>query len=120
MKLRQLIHKVQQYSGLPLSESKEALLVMVESLSVRLGEAERVAFARRLPQELEDIALSVYPSIENSSSDLVTQFMQNEGIGESLAKRQIRAAWQALRDAISEAEMDNIKRELPSSVGALP
>jgi uncharacterized protein (DUF2267 family) len=111
MKYRELINKVQNYSGF--SESKDALEMMVESLAVLLTEGERKDFASQLPQELQDLALSVYVTQENCREDLVEQFMEFEHIDESRAKKQISAAWRALKEAITPGEIAHVRAQLP-------
>jgi uncharacterized protein (DUF2267 family) len=96
MKYRELIKRVQDYSGFSDAESEEALELMVESLAVHLTEGGRKNFASQLPQKLKDMALSVYPSKENAKQDIVEQFMEYEHIDEKRAKKQIYAAWNAL------------------------
>lgn len=118
MGYRELIKKVQQYSGFSDGESKDALQMMVESLSVHLTEGERQDFASQLPSELQDIALSVSATEENSRQDIVEQFMEEEGIDEGRAKKQIHAAWQALKEAISPGEINHIRAQLPNSMVA--
>lgn len=119
MRYRQLIKRVQDYSGFSDSESKEALQLMVESLAVHLNEGERKDFASQLPMELQDLALSVYATEDNSQEDIVQQFMEIEEIDEGHAKKQIKAAWQALKDAISGGEIEHIKAQLPNNVAGL-
>jgi uncharacterized protein (DUF2267 family) len=104
---------VQDYSGFSDSESKDALEMMVESLAVHLDEGERKDFASQLPQELQDLALSVYATRENSRQDLVRQFMAVEHIDESRAKKHVFAAWQALKGAITPSEIESIRAQLP-------
>jgi uncharacterized protein (DUF2267 family) len=114
MGLRELIKRVQDYSGFSDSESKDALEMMVESLAVHLTEDEREDFASQLPTELQDIALSVYATETNSKQDMVEQFMEFQQIDESRAKKQILAAWEALKDAISPGEIGDILSQLPN------
>jgi uncharacterized protein (DUF2267 family) len=114
MKFRELIKKVQHDAGFSDAESKDALELMVESLAVRLTPGERKDFASQLPHELRAIALSVYPTKENSSKDLVEQFMQLQGISESHAKKQVLTSWKALKAAISKGEIDDIRAQLPN------
>jgi uncharacterized protein (DUF2267 family) len=115
MGFRELIKKVQVYSGFSDDESKDALEMMVESLAVHLDDGERKDFASQLPQELQDIALTVYPTPENSRQDILDQFMEVEQIDEGRAKKQIYAAWEALKEAVSEGEIDHIRAQLPNS-----
>lgn len=114
MTFRQLIKKVQDYSGFSDSESKDALELMVESLAVHLTEGERKDFASQLPHELQDIALSVYASKENAKEDILEQFMEIEEIDEGHAKKQIYATWKALKEAISSGEINHIRAQLPN------
>jgi uncharacterized protein (DUF2267 family) len=118
MKYRELIKKVQSYSGFSDAESKDALEMMVESIAVHLTEGGRKNFASQLPQRLKDMALSVYATADNSREDLIKQFMQNEHIDESRAKKQIHAAWDALKDALSMGEIEHIKAQLPKNTVA--
>jgi uncharacterized protein (DUF2267 family) len=118
MKYRQLIKKVQTYSGFSDTESKDALDLMVESLSVHLTEPERKDFASQLPEELSDIALAVYATEENSKKDILDQFMELEKIDEPRAKKQIYAAWKALKEAVSVGEINHIRAQLPNKIVA--
>jgi uncharacterized protein (DUF2267 family) len=117
MGFRELIIKVQQYSGFSDAESKDALECMVENLAIRLDDSERKGFADQLPEELQDIALSVKPTEENTRQDnIVIQFMELQGVDEPRAKMQIIAAWSALKDAISPNEIDDIRSRLPRAM----
>jgi uncharacterized protein (DUF2267 family) len=119
MRYREIIKKVQKYSGFSDSESKDALDVMVETLAVHLNEGERKDFAAQLPEELQSMALAVYATDENSKQDILKQFMELEHIDERRAKKQIAAAWQALKEAISGGEAEHIKAQLPNKVISL-
>jgi uncharacterized protein (DUF2267 family) len=119
MGFREMIKKVQLYSGFSDSESKDALEMMVESLAVHLTEGERKDFASQLPQELQGIALSVMPTRENARQDIVEQFMEMEHIDEPRAKKQIHSAWKAIKDAISPGEIEDIRAQLPNKTVAL-
>jgi uncharacterized protein (DUF2267 family) len=116
MKYRELIKKVQKYSGFSDSESKDALDTMVETLAVRLNEGERKDFASQLPQELQAMALTVYATEENTKHDFLEQFMELEHIDEPRAKKQISATWKALNEAISGGEVEHIKAQLPNNM----
>jgi len=119
MGYRELIKKVQDYSGFSDAESKDALDCMVETLAVHLTEGERKDFASQLPQELQDRALSVMPTEESAHKDLFAQFMENQHVNESRAKKQMLAAWKALKDAISPGEIDDIRSQLPNKTVAM-
>lgn len=115
----ELIKKVQIYSGFSNSESKDALDCLVETLAVRLGEEERKGFASQLPEELQDMALTVYPSEENTQKDILLQFMELQHVKEPRAKKQILSAWQALKDAISRGEIEKIRHLMPGRFNQL-
>lgn len=118
MGFREMVKKVQLYSGFSDSESQDALEMMVESLAVHLTEGERKDFASQLPQELKDLALSVYATPRNSHQDIVEQFMEIEGIDEPRAKKQVYSAWNTLKDALSEGEIKHIRSQLPNKTVA--
>ncbi len=109
----ELIKKVQVYSGFSDLESKDALDCLVETLAVRLDDNGRKSFATHLPQELQDMALAVYPCYENANVDILSQFMQLQNVNSERAKRQILSAWQALKDTVSRSEIDHLRSELP-------
>lgn len=108
-----LIKKVQIYSGFSDRESKDALDCLVEILAVRLDETERKDFATQLPEELQDMALAVYPSAENTGPDILQQFMQFQHVNSARAQKQIMSAWQALKDTVAHSEIDRLRSELP-------
>jgi uncharacterized protein (DUF2267 family) len=114
-----MIKRVQDYSGFSDDEAEEALQLMVESLSVHLTEGERKDFAAQLPTELKDIALAVWPTEETAKEDITRQFMELQDVGESRAKKQIKAAWQAIKDAISNGEVMHIRSQLSARTAAL-
>lgn len=113
MGYKELIKKVQIYSGFSDLESKDALDCLVETLAVRLDEADRRDFATHLPEELQDMALAVYPSAENANEDILIQFMEFQHVNSKRARKQILSAWQALKDSVSRSEIDRLRSELP-------
>ena len=119
MKYHELVNHVQQYSGMSDAESTEALELMVVTLAIRLRDGERLEFASELPDKLQDIALTVRSTDDNWKEDLLKQFMDLQHIDENRAKRQIKAAWKALKHAISHREVEDIKSHLPNQTVAL-
>jgi uncharacterized protein (DUF2267 family) len=116
MGFRELIKKVQAYSGFSDSESKDALELMVESLAVHLNEGERKDFASQLPVPLRDMALAVLATEANSREDILEQFVRFQKIDKSRAKKQVLSAWRALKEAISGGEVEHIKAQLPKHI----
>ncbi len=114
MKYYDLIKTVQYYSGFSDEESKDALDGAVAALAVHLTESERESFAHQLPTELEDMALAVYATEENSTQDLLEQFMEFQEVDEPRAKHQLLSAWEALKDILSAGLIDRIRSQLPA------
>lgn len=119
MGYKELIKKVQIYSGFSDSESKDSLDCLVETLAVRLSENERKDFASQLPQELQDMALAVYPSEENTNKDILAQFMELQNVKKTRAKKEILSAWQALKDTVSKREIDRLRACMPNQLNSL-
>ncbi len=119
MTFREMIKKMEHYSGFSDRESKESLELMVESLAVHLTEGERKDFASQLPKELEAIALSVWPTKATVKQDMLQQFMSMQDVEESRAKKQLLCAWKVLKDAITPGEIDDIRAQLPNATVAM-
>ena len=117
MGLRELIKKVQFYSGFSDAESQQALELMTENIAARLNDGERQDFASQLPAELQEIALSAKTEGKHES-DLIQDFMDKEGIPADRAKKQILGVWRAFKDAISPGEIDDIRAQLPNETVA--
>lgn len=107
-----LIRRVQRSSGLPYSESKEALILLTEVLAARMDDAARREFASHLPERLADIALTVYPVVLGRDFDITAQFMFYQNIGKKHAQRQIMAAWRVFEDIMGESKK-SIEMQLP-------
>ena len=113
MKYRELIKAVQHYSGFSDDESKDALDGAVAVLAVHLTEGERARFASQLPVELQDLALAVYATEENSTQDLFEEFMEVQEVDEPRARKQLLSAWKALCDVLSFRLLESIRAQLP-------
>ena len=119
MKFKEMVKKVQDYSGFSDKEAQDALEMSVESLAVHLTENERQDFASQLPQELQDMALSVRATTENTDEDILDQFERVQHIDKPRAKKQLLAAWKTLKEALSEGEIRHIQSQLPKQTVAL-
>jgi uncharacterized protein (DUF2267 family) len=116
MQYRQMVKKVQNYSGFSDRESEEALRFFVTLLAARLELGERTDFASQLPEELENVALAADVNLRFGREDFYQQFMETQDITEAHAKKQIQSAWKTLKDAISGGEIDDIRTQLPKSL----
>lgn len=112
MGFKEMIKRVQLKSGFSDSESKDALEHTVEVLAVHLTEGERKDFASQLPQELKDIALSVMPTEQIVKQDLFELFVSTGEVDEPRAKKQLLSAWEAIKDAVSPGQIQDVRAQL--------
>lgn len=119
MKYRELVKKVQSYSGFSDKESEDALQLVTETLAVRLTEGERKDFASQLPEELKDMAMSIEGDPDKLSKDeFYKEIEETQGIDHGHAKKQIMAVWQALKDALTPGQIKHIKTQLPGDLSS--
>ncbi len=119
MRYREMIKKVQQYSGFSDSESENALVAFISILSKRLTPDERMDFASQLPAELQDTVVSMEMTDEDMTmEDMLETMADEQNIDEDHAKKQILAAWQTLKDAIGKSEIEDIRSQLPKDMTA--
>lgn len=114
MQYRQMVKRMQGYSGFSDRESEEALRLFLESLSARLNQGEREDLASQLPRELQDLVLSVGPTIRMSTADLYDDLTELQDISRSHARKQVKAAWLTLKDSLSEGEVEHVEAQLPA------
>jgi uncharacterized protein (DUF2267 family) len=93
--------------------------MLVEILAVQLPETLRQKLAHELPEELEGLVLYAAPDDDHDAHDILEQSLDLQGIDERHAVKQIKTAWAALEDTLSEDEIEDIKAELPSDTAAL-
>lgn len=114
MGYKELVRTVQRYSGFSQTEAKDALEMLVESISVHLDESERLKFARKLPERLQDISLSVLATAQNSSEDILSQFMAIQKVSRQRAAKQIKSAWHALKENMGAKQVRQLQKYLNS------
>lgn len=118
MTYRELIKRVQHYSGFSDSESETALRLFVKKLAARLTPRERKDLASQLPSDLKDEAMTEEVSYIKTANDFILQFCLEEQIDESRAKKQVMSAWKAIKDTVSKGEIEDIKSQLPRDLAA--
>lgn len=117
MQYRKLVQQVQDYSGFSDKESETALQTFVTTMAARLESGERKDFASQLPQELKEQAMAVTDDFNGDRDTFFATFMENEDIqDESRAKKQIMAAWNAIKDCITSGQVSHIQEQLPKSL----
>lgn len=119
MGYREMVKKVQSYSGFSDSESENALRMFIRTLSKRLTSDEREDLASQLPAELQDDALQTEEVDKMQMEDMMHEMAESMEVDESRAKKHIMAAWQTLKDAISPGEIQNIRAQMPQSMTAM-
>jgi uncharacterized protein (DUF2267 family) len=119
MDYKELVGKVQQYSGFSAKESQDALECTVETIAVHLDEKERLHFANQLPEKLQDMALSVYASEENIRKDIIEQIMEFNQVSKERARKQLQSAWKAIKEIMSSKESAATKTHLPHKIEAM-
>lgn len=116
MTYREMIKRMQRYSGFSDSESQNALILFVKNLAARLTFGERKDFASQLPPELQEVALTDEVSFVKTAQDFIDDFCYEEGIDEARAKKQIFSAWRVIKDEVSPGEIEDIKAQLPTDL----
>lgn len=119
MGYREMVKKMQSYSGFSDSESENALHVFIKALSKRLTSDEREDLASQLPAELQDEALQTEETDKMQMEDMMHEVAEQQQIDESHAKKQIMAAWHTLKDAVSAGEIQHIRAQMPQSMTAM-
>lgn len=118
MTYRELVKKVQEYSGFSDEESEESLKLIIETLSSRLQEGERQDFASQLPSELQDVALAPTGTDRFNAEQMFQELSEIENSNHNYVKKQLAAVWSALKDALSPGQINHIKEQLPKDLTA--
>ena len=120
MGLEELIQKVRAESGFSDAESHAALHTLVEAIAERLPPGDREIFAKQLPAELNVIALSALPITDTRQrNNVLLEFMEKEHVEADHALKQLYSSWSALKTAISEGKIRQLKARLPDSIASL-
>lgn len=118
MTYRELVKKVQHYSGFSARESEKALKLFVRKLSARLSMDERKDLASQLPQDLQKSALTQESTDVSTAIDFIHQICEEANVCESRARKQVMSAWRAIKDSVSKRGIDDIKAQLPKDLAA--
>lgn len=116
MKYREMVKTMQTNSGFSDKESESALQTFVSLLSERLEEGERQDFASQLPAELEEIATAPIETVKMDKEDFLAEIAMEQNVDEPHAKKQMMAAWNTLKDALTSGQINHIKNQLPPSL----
>jgi len=119
MGFREMIKKVQHYSGFSDKESQAALECTTHVLASLLTEEEREDFASQLPPELQEIALDAETVTDKSEKDILQEVVKRQQIDQGRAKKQLLASWRALKDTVSPGEISDIRDQLTKTSAAI-
>lgn len=122
MAYREMIKKVREYSGFSDDEAENALILFLRILAERLAPDERMDFASQLPPELQDTVVA--GEIDNtgnsmSAEDMVEKIAVENNIEDSQARNIITSVWRAIKDTVSEGEIEDVEAQLPKDIVAL-
>ncbi len=113
MGYREMINKVQLYSGFSNKESESALRTLVHVLASRLPDQDRTDLAQQLPIELQEVTEDIESIEESDLDDVIYEIAEEENIDEERAEKQILAAWQALKDFLTPGQIAQIRVQMP-------
>lgn len=113
MSYRELVQKVQNYSGFSRNESEVALKVFVKKLAARLKPDAREKLAKHLPRNLRKYALTLESSDVKTASDFMQQVCEEANVTEYRAVQQVICSWEAIKDTVNESVIESIKAQLP-------
>ncbi len=117
MQYKEIVKKVQDYSGCSEDEAKAVIRTVVESIASKLDDAERKDFGSYLPKQLKAFALAV--SRENEIAepdDIYKEYALDRRIDEQTAKKQIMAVWNVLEEMLGDGQLAHIRGDLPKNL----
>ncbi len=122
MQYEEFIDRVRQRAGFgSSSEAEEATRATLTTLGEYLVEGEGLDLASQLPQGLAEHLRQQPPNrpMVYSFPDFLQQIGEHEGVNTDEASAHARAVVSVLREAVSEGEMDDIRRQFPSEFDTL-
>jgi uncharacterized protein (DUF2267 family) len=119
MGYREMIKKVQYYSGFSDSESENALVMFTKLLAESLTPDERMDFASQLPAELQDTVVAA-EEVDSSKDmeEILESMAEEQHVNEDHVKKQIMSAWKVIKESITKGEVDDIRSQLPGDMAA--
>jgi uncharacterized protein (DUF2267 family) len=118
MQYRNFIKQVQLNSGFSDSEAEQATEVFMETLASRLTEGELKDLRAQLPPEIAAKAASpAGGGLDKLRGDeFLEKIAMRQNIDTAHAKKQMHAVWDALKQAVSEGEIDHVRSQLPDDL----
>jgi uncharacterized protein (DUF2267 family) len=120
MELTQILERATENTGLNQAQAETALPAFLETLSLRLTEDEQQDLAAQLPEELQGTLHATDPDVEKLSPDqFVERFAQRAGIDRDAALGAVHGLWEAVAEAVSPGEAEEVFSQLPTELAQL-
>jgi uncharacterized protein (DUF2267 family) len=122
MQYEEFIERVQQRGGLTsFAEAEVATQATLATLGEYLTEGEGPDLAAQLPQGLGEQLQQQPPERSKifSYNDFIQLVGDNEGVGFEKAEDHARAVVGVLEEAVTEGEMEDVRRQFPSEFDPL-
>ena len=122
MQYQEFVDRVRQRAGLAsFAEAEAATQATLTTLGEYLTEGEGLDLAAQLPQGLAELLRRQSPerSMIFSLNDFLQRVGEEEGVGIEEASAHARAVMGVLEEAVTEGEMDDIRRQFPSEFDPL-
>ncbi len=122
MQYQEFIGRVSQRAGLDSFERAEAATqATLTTLGEYLSGGEGLDLASQLPQGIAEILHQQPPNRSKifSLNDFLQMVGENEGVGIEEAEAHARAVVSVLEEAVTEGEMEDVRRQFPSEFDPL-
>ncbi len=122
MQYQEFVDRVRQRAGLAsFAEAEAATRATLTTLGEYLTGGEGLDLASQLPQGLAEILRRQPPERSKifSLNDFVQLVGEDEGVGFEEAQAHARAVMGILEEAVSEGEMEDVRRQFPSEFDPL-
>lgn len=122
MQYEEFVERVQQRAGLgSFSEAEEVTKATLTTLGEYLTGGERLDLASQLPQGLAEHLRRQPPNRAEffSLNDFLQEVGEREGVNTDEASAHARAVVGVLQEAVSQGEMEDVRRQFPSQFDPL-
>ena len=119
---QEFVDRVRQRAGLAsFAEAEAAVQATLTTLGEYLTGGEGLDLAAQLPQGLAELLRRQPPerSMIFSLNDFLQRVGEEEGVGIEEASAHARAVMGVLEEAVTEGEMDDVRRQFPSEFDPL-
>lgn len=121
MQYEEFIQDVGQRAGLDYSEAESATGTVLNTLAGFLVDSEGLDLSEQLPKGVAEHLRQRPPERSEffSVQDFLQQVAEGEGVPAGEAENRTRAVIGVLQEAVSEGEMEDVRRQFPSEFDTL-